>query len=87
MRIALLALALTVPACPPSPTPPNPDGGSCENACTSLAAAGCPEGTDSKCVPTCQHVEAAHLTDLHLSCLSSAKTKDDARKCGTRCQP
>ena len=47
---------------------------------------GCPEGTPDggqSCVEVCRHTQATHLTDLHPSCLAAAKSKEQARACGS----
>jgi hypothetical protein len=84
------ALLAVIPACPPSPSPPDSgtDAGSldagasvCALACANLSVLGCAEGLDASCVATCEHAQSTHLTDLHPTCLVSARSKQEARAC------
>ena len=95
--IVLLALALALCACPPSPAPPTPDSGDgaaldapapdasdlCSSACANLAALGCKEGADPKCLAVCEQNQASHLTVMPLACWSAASSKAIARACGS----
>lgn len=85
-RIALL-LALT--ACP-SPATPQPDSGDaaivgdagiCAAMCSNLAAIGCLEGADPKCVAVCTHETTNPVTGIPVACWASASTKEAARAC------
>ena len=79
--------------CTPAPTPVTTaaaDAGAstdpCTGACANLVALGCAEGSPDggvSCVATCQHAQATKVTDLKPSCLLSAKSKADARACGS----
>ena len=57
----------------------------CDTFCRSLKAAACPEGLAVECVPECNKVNGV-LTDLHLACVTRAKTQDAVRSCGLRCK-
>ena len=89
MKIAAIALLFLLAAeCPAKPSPhpvgdAAPDGCSCALACSNLASLGCQEGVAANCTATCQHVESSRLTELHPTCLSAAKTKAEARACGS----
>lgn len=83
--------------CPPTPQPPVVDSGdggklgdagaTCENVCQHLRDIGCADGWGvdggASCEATCTHVQSAHLTDMHLVCLLSAKDKGAAISCGS----
>ena len=66
-----------------TPVPPLPSTGSCSDACANLAKLGCAEGTTGSCVATCEHTQSSRVTDLKPGCLLAAKTKADARACGS----
>ena len=79
------------PAPPPVPTvtPPAPtDGGprrigdAYDDACSVLAAAGCPEGQDPTCAATMRRTDAKGITIVPLSCLTGAHTASQIRACG-----
>ncbi len=60
------------------------DAWECVSVCAHLRSLGCPEGADgSKCETTCDRVQATKLTDLKTSCLLRAKSKEEARACGS----
>lgn len=50
-------------------------------ACANLRRLGCKEGLDPNCEVVFDRVLDAHLTDLRPACLTSAKTKAEARAC------
>jgi hypothetical protein len=90
--LAIAVLALAFVGCPkptpgPNPPPDASDGGddldasraSCSKACANLTALGCPI-TDC---PTACVASQGKLTDLHPACLAKAKTKEEARACGS----
>ena len=59
----------------------------CARACTNLRALKCPErnsidGGDT-CEVACRHTQTTGLTDLKPKCLLTAKSQDEAVKCGT----
>lgn len=81
-------------------TPVSSDGGSeplddagdldasratCDTFCRSLKAAACPEGLAVECLSTCTKTNGV-VTDLHLACVTRAKTQDAVRACGLRCK-
>lgn len=96
-QISLVLFASTMllgSHCTPAPTPPTSanvaDAGAsndpCTQACANLVAIGRPEGSSdggASCVATCQHTQATKVTDLKPSCLAGAKSKADARACGS----
>ena len=53
----------------------------CSCACANLAQLRCVEGLRSGCVATCEHTVATGITDLHLECLASKKTRAEVRGC------
>lgn len=87
MKLSIIvALLVTLTACPRSPSPPIPDASdaaasNCAVACANLAALGCREGIDANCAATCQRSKA--LTDIKPDCLAAAITKESARACGS----
>ena len=85
IRGTLLGL-LTVPAfvacvnCGTTPTPvPSVDY---EAACANLARIGCLDGAATNCAATLQQMATDRLTNLNVSCLTSAQTKSGAVACG-----
>lgn len=94
--LALVALAACVPS-PQPPTPdadasgvdassldaaPDTPTSACALACANLASLACAEGKSPACTSTCEKANGT-LTDLHPACLVNARTKADARKCGS----
>jgi hypothetical protein len=57
--------------------------GSCSLACSNLKTLGCDEGIKTSCVSTCLSATLAKLTNLHTDCLGKARSKAEARKCGS----
>jgi len=57
----------------------------CDTFCRSLKAAACPEGLAVECLSTCTKTNGV-ITDLHLACVTRAKTQDAVRACGLRCK-
>lgn len=70
------------PALDASPAPPAPDGGAVGSACANLRALGCKEGTDPNCESVFAKAVAERVTTIDTKCLSTAKDKAAARKCG-----
>jgi hypothetical protein len=97
VALAAVALVACIPSPQPptpdadaSPPPDTPDAAPeldahrkspCDLACANLVTLGCPEGK-STCAATCEKANGT-VTDLHTSCLVNARTKADARKCGS----
>lgn len=90
--LCFLALSAVLLGCPkpspgPAPPPDASDGGedldasraSCAKACANLTSLGCPI---SDCPAACTKAQGT-LTDLHPSCIAKAKTKEEARACGS----
>jgi len=94
--------AASVLACPPCPTAPQlpavgvdaSDGvdvdspaaraSDCVAGCRQLSILGCREGKDENCVRVCQQIKSDRLTT---TCWTVAKSVQDARSCGVRCDP
>ena len=56
----------------------------CDTACNNLYILKCSEGEDvSHCTKSCKIAQSDKITNLRPGCLSSAKTKEDARLCGS----
>lgn len=59
----------------------------CGKACVNLKLLDCPEGDDNdggdSCYVVCRHTQTSGLTNLKPSCLSSAKSVEEIRACGT----
>ena len=67
----------------PPPADDQSGGASCAAACSRLLELGCPEG-EGACAATCSR--ASELRSLPLACWAAAKTKADAKACGSlRC--
>lgn len=94
MRVVVLLCAVSLVACPYTdkpPAPPQPDASdsgapTCASMCANLSAMGCPEGA-AGCDATCRHVQVTRLTDLPIACLSAARSKPEARACGSLACP
>jgi hypothetical protein len=83
--VVTLACAILL-GCPPKPNPPNASGDLCFDACKTLEWLECSVGSDPKCVETCKRVQEERITNLNPACLASARTQEEARKCGSvRC--
>lgn len=58
----------------------------CATYCAHLAALGCAEGADARCVSVCNQIQASGYLSLDLACGLKATTPDQARNCGTSCR-
>ena len=77
-------LALLLAACGAPNLPPHDydlDEASAVSVCANLAALGCDEGRDDKCVAVVTKVQTSRLTNLHTGCLAAAESKEAARRC------
>lgn len=86
---------------PPAPTPGVPDAAITTTdaapslpdassdlvaACANMKTLGCAEGNDPLCPAVLGHGVDAHITRLDVPCLAGAKSKAEARGCGSvRC--
>lgn len=68
--VPMMAIMLTLQACPPStpPSPPTPDasdgGTDCPAACARMLSLGCELSDDPACVARMSHWETAKITQL-----------------------
>ena len=62
------------------------DAINCTTACTNLHNLGCESGADvHRCRRFCEKVQKSHYLSLPLNCVVAAKTRQEARLCGTTC--
>lgn len=88
IRYAIVLGLVAAQGCPPSPAPPDANVGdaapsTCAAACANLLSLGCHEGVAANCVSSCDYATSSRLTDLHAGCLAAAKSRAEARACGT----
>lgn len=57
----------------------------CSSYCGHLKGLTCSEGTNPKCLDTCNKVLAANLVKIPFDCVMSATTVDAAVVCGAKC--
>jgi len=65
---------------------PTPDTSSCNGYCDHLKSLPCSEGTNPKCLETCQKVLIANLIKLPIDCVMAATTVKSAVNCGAECK-
>lgn len=81
MKYCLIAMALLLVACPPSPLVAT-SGDIYVDACASLARAGCLEGTSTNCSDVLRRADTERFVDFHVTCLVAARSKSAVRDCG-----
>lgn len=58
----------------------------CDSACHNLHMLGCESGSSiTRCRTFCDKVMRSHYITLPLQCVVSAKSRHEARVCGTQC--
>lgn len=74
------------PTPPPAPPPPAP-GDAYDDACASLRAAGCSEGSEPNCAATMRHADQAGITKVPVACLIRSTSRAQVWACGfVRCR-
>ena len=80
MKSLLLVVVVVLATCGTTPTPvPTVDYAA---ACANLARIGCQDGEAANCATTLQQMVADRVTNLNVSCLTSAENKTVAIACG-----